>query len=188
MGTASGLRASFNQFHGQPGCLPARAIGRTDRLRRFTVCLCLEFDTRFGCQPLGGVRGQQRLMSGHDEAIAGPRKFCPAKSCSSVGPPGESPPRQDKNLLRKMKMGPLRVGAWPNDAQKDGSPPGRCVAEYASRRVESKAKNLVRKMKMVPLTVGAWSEARSTLVCRNVKYRSTADIALYADLYQWAFR
>ena len=50
---------------------------------------------------------QQRLMSGYDKPIAGQGKFCRAKSCSSAGPAASSLPREDKNLLREMKMVPL---------------------------------------------------------------------------------
>ena len=55
-------------------------------------------------------------MSGYDKPIAGHGKFRRAKSCSSAGPAASSLPREDKNLLREMKMVPLPVGAWPKNA------------------------------------------------------------------------
>ena len=67
-------------------------------------------------QRMQGLRGVRPYMSGCDEPIEGHRKFCRAKSCSSAGPPGEPLPRDRiKNLLRKMKMVPLRVVTWPKD-------------------------------------------------------------------------
>ena len=59
---------------------------------------------------------QQRLMSGYDKHIAGHRKFCRAKSCSSADPPGEP-----SLAMRKMKMVPVPGGAWPNTSTR-GTP------------------------------------------------------------------
>ena len=161
-GTASDLRASFSRFHGQrsrAGCLPPRAIGKTDRLREFTAWQSAFVLSRHALwvPAVGGVRGQQRLMSGHDKAIAGHRKFCPAKKLF-IPPHCEKWPWVRGERFPSSGRIPASIAKFGAEDE-NGPPHGGCVAE-----------------------------ARSTLVCRNVKYRSTADIALYADSYQWAFR
>ena len=72
-------------------------------------------------------------MSEYDKPIAGHRKFCRVKSCSSAGPAANSPPREDKNLLREMKMVPLPVGASPKKAVSKYADMSKCeVWKYAT--------------------------------------------------------
>jgi hypothetical protein len=102
----SGLLASRREVLQLTSCVVFTVIGR---LSAFVVWRHTFLD-----RAVGGVPVQQRLMSGYDKPIAGHGKFRRAKSCSSAGPAASSLPREDKNLLREMKMVPLPVGAWPN--------------------------------------------------------------------------
>ena len=86
MGAASDLRASFVDFiAGRSRELLASRRG----LQKLTSCRYHRHWQRsafvvsrhtFLDQAVGGVRVQQRLMSGHDEAIAGHMKLCRGKS------------------------------------------------------------------------------------------------------------
>ena len=66
---------------------------------------------------------QEEFMSGYDKPIAGPRKFCRAKSCSSVGAPGD--PSLDRiKICCEGKNGPPPAGlASPKSCSSVG-PPG----------------------------------------------------------------
>ena len=110
-GAALDLRASFVDFiapRSRELLASRREVLQTLTSRRYSpslaaVGLCRESTYVFG--PSG------RRSAGLTKTYA---EICRAKSCSSAGPSGEPLPGYDKNLLRKMKMVPLPVGAWPN--------------------------------------------------------------------------
>ena len=73
-------------------------------------------------------------MSDQDKPECGHMKLCGEKVDDPRARPGSSPLDRSKNLLRKIKMVPLRVGAWPSQkiAAKIKTP-GRVLADDAHR-------------------------------------------------------